>query len=70
MPLILWFTRHGTVFRPDWRVRTFCYALVFSCLLIPIGTSARTGLLCIGLLGVLALLLASGTALVAQSLLR
>ncbi len=55
VPLILWFTRHGTVFPPDWRVRTFCYALVFSCLLIPIGTSARTGLLCIALLGVLAL---------------
>lgn len=55
IPLILWFSRFGTVFAPDWRVRTFCYALIFSCLLIPVGTSTRTGLLCIGLLGVLML---------------
>lgn len=55
IPLILWFSRFGTVFAPDWRVRTFCYALVFSCLLIPVGTSTRTGLLCIGLLGLLSL---------------
>lgn len=55
IPLILWFSKFGTVFAPDWRVRTFCYALTFSCLLIPVGTSTRTGLLCIGLLGVLLL---------------
>jgi probable O-glycosylation ligase (exosortase A-associated) len=55
IPLILWFTRHGTIFAPDWRVKAFCYCLVFACLLIPIGTSTRTGLLCIGLLAVLAL---------------
>jgi probable O-glycosylation ligase (exosortase A-associated) len=55
IPLILWFTKHGTIYRPDWKVKTFCYALVFSCLLIPVGTSARTGLLCIGLVAVLLL---------------
>ena len=55
IPTVLWFARHGTVFPPDWRVKAFCYALVFACLLIPIGTSTRTGLLCIGLLGVLML---------------
>ena len=55
IPLILWFSRYGTIFRPDWKVRTFCYALVFSCLLIPVGTSTRTGLLCIGLVAVLML---------------
>jgi probable O-glycosylation ligase (exosortase A-associated) len=55
VPVILWFTRHGTVFPPDWRVKGFAYALAFSCLLIPIGTSARTGLLCIGLLALLML---------------
>jgi probable O-glycosylation ligase (exosortase A-associated) len=55
VPLILWFVRHGTVFPPDWRVRCFGYALAFACLLIPVGTSARTGLLCIGLLAVLML---------------
>lgn len=53
IPLIVWFTRHGTIFVPDWRVKTFCYALVFACLLIPVGTSTRTGLLCIGLLALL-----------------
>ena len=42
--------RHGTIFKPDRRVQAFCIALVFACLLIPVGTSTRTGLLCIGLL--------------------
>lgn len=55
IPIVLWFTRHGTIFVPDWRVKTFCFALVFACLLIPVGTSARTGLLCIALLAVLML---------------
>ncbi len=55
IPVIAWFIRHGTIFRPDWKVTTFCLALIFACLLIPIGTSTRTGLLCIGLLAVLML---------------
>nr|WP_209092146.1 putative O-glycosylation ligase, exosortase A system-associated [Sphingomonas trueperi] len=55
LPLILWFTRHGTIFAPDWRTKTFAYALCFACLLIPIGTSTRTGLLCIGLVALLML---------------
>lgn len=55
VPVILWFTRFGTIFAPDWRVKLFAYALIFACLLIPVGTSTRTGLLCIGLLGVLML---------------
>ena len=55
VPLILWFTKFGTVFRPDWKVKLFAYALAFSCLLIPIGTATRTGLLCIGLLALLML---------------
>ncbi|KQT33374.1 polymerase [Sphingomonas sp. Leaf412] len=55
IPIILWLVRDGTVFPPDRRVRTFGYALVFACLLIPVGTSARTGLLCIALLAVLML---------------
>jgi probable O-glycosylation ligase (exosortase A-associated) len=53
IPLILWFTRHGTIFAPDWKVKAFSYALIFACLLIPVGTSTRTGLLCIGLLALL-----------------
>lgn len=55
IPLILWFTRHGTIFTPDRNVKIFCYALVFACLLIPVGTAARTGLLCIALLALLML---------------
>src|SRR5690606_22824794 len=38
------------LFPPDWRVRLFAAALVFSCLLIPVGTQTRTGLICIGVL--------------------
>ena len=55
IPLILWFTRHGTIFAPDWRVKVFAYALILACLLIPFGTVARTGLVCIAVLLVLAL---------------
>ncbi|HTN14121.1 MAG TPA: putative O-glycosylation ligase, exosortase A system-associated [Sphingomonadaceae bacterium] len=55
IPLILWLAKYGTVFPPDWRVRLFAGALIFSCLLIPVGTQTRTGLLCIGLLAVLML---------------
>jgi probable O-glycosylation ligase (exosortase A-associated) len=53
IPLILWFSRFGTIFPPDWKVKGFCYALIFACLLIPVGTSTRTGLLCIALLALL-----------------
>ena len=55
IPIILWLIRFSTVFPHDWRVKTFGYALVFACLLMPIGTTARTGLLCIGLLAILML---------------
>jgi probable O-glycosylation ligase (exosortase A-associated) len=53
IPLILWFAKHGTVFGTDWKVKVFCAALIFACLLMPVGTSTRTGLLCIALLGLL-----------------
>ena len=55
IPIILWLAKYGTIFKPDWRVRAFCGALIFACLLIPIGTETRTGLICIVLLGVLML---------------
>jgi len=55
IPIILWFTRHGTIFPPDWRVKTFAAGLIFACLLMPIGTEARTGLVCIAVLAVLML---------------
>ncbi|MDB5713796.1 MAG: putative O-glycosylation ligase, exosortase system-associated [Sphingomonadales bacterium] len=52
IPLIAWLARYGTIYVPDWRVRGFAAALAFACLLIPIGTQARTGLICITVLGV------------------
>jgi putative inorganic carbon (hco3(-)) transporter len=55
IPLILWVAKYGTVFKPDWRVRIYCAALIFACLLIPVGTQARTGIICIGVLGLLML---------------
>lgn len=55
IPLALWLARFGTVFKPDWRVWVFVSGLVFSCLLIPVGTAARTGLVCAGVLGILML---------------
>jgi probable O-glycosylation ligase (exosortase A-associated) len=53
IPLILWLAKHGTIFKPDWRVRIYAAALIFSCLLIPVGTQARTGLVCVAVLAVL-----------------
>lgn len=55
IPLIAWFTRYGTIFRPHWIVTTFAGLLIFACLMVPIGTEARTGLVCIAVLGVLLL---------------
>lgn len=55
IPVILFLRSHGTVFRRDWRVDLFVAALIFACLLIPIGTQARTGLVCIAVLALLAL---------------
>lgn len=55
IPLILFMRQHGTIFPNDWRKSLFCFALIFACLLIPIGTEARTGLVCIAVLAVLAL---------------
>jgi probable O-glycosylation ligase (exosortase A-associated) len=55
IPLILWYRKHGTIFPPEWRVGLFCFALIFACLLIPVGTQARTGLVCIAVLAVLML---------------
>ncbi len=55
IPLVLWLGKFGTIFAPDWRVRLYVAALVFACMLIPIGTQARTGLVCIAVLAVLML---------------
>lgn len=56
IPLILWLRKYGTIFKPDWRVNVYSAALIFSCLLIPIGTQARTGLICIVVLAGLLML--------------
>jgi probable O-glycosylation ligase (exosortase A-associated) len=53
IPLLIFLMRHGTIFPPEWRVKVFCFALIFACLLMPIGTQARTGLVCAVALGVL-----------------
>ena len=55
IPLLVWLARYGTIFRPDWRAKLFALGLSFACVLMPIGTQARTGLVCVGLLGVLSL---------------
>jgi len=55
IPVIIWLRKHGTVFPEDWRSKLFAAALIFACLLIPVGTQARTGLLCIGVLALLSL---------------
>ena len=55
VPMILFLMKHGTIFAPDWRVTLFGSALVFACLVLPVGTEARTGLICIAVLGLLTL---------------
>lgn len=55
IPLILWLAKHGTVFPPDWKVRLYAAPLILACLLIPVGTQARTGLVCIAVLCILLL---------------
>jgi putative inorganic carbon (HCO3(-)) transporter len=55
IPTILFLAKYGTVFPSDWRVKLFTAGLVFACLLIPIGTSTRTGLICIGLVAIMIL---------------
>ncbi len=53
IPLLIFLMRHGTIFPPEWKVKFFCFALIFACLLMPIGTQARTGLVCAVILGLL-----------------
>lgn len=55
IPVLWWFVKHGTIFRPHWTVTAFAVALTFACLLVPVGTEARTGLLCIAALAVMTL---------------
>jgi probable O-glycosylation ligase (exosortase A-associated) len=55
IPTILFLAKYGTIFPRGRMVRLYSLALVFSCLLIPIGTATRTGLICIGLVAIMGL---------------
>jgi probable O-glycosylation ligase (exosortase A-associated) len=55
IPIALWLAKFGTIYPSNIWVRLFVAGLVFACLLIPVGTQARTGLICIGVLGLLML---------------
>jgi probable O-glycosylation ligase (exosortase A-associated) len=55
IPMLWWFVKHGKIFPRHWTVTVFAAALTFAALLVPIGTEARTGLLCIAALAVLML---------------
>ena len=55
IPLAFWLASYGTVFRPSWLVRLFAIGVSFSAILMPVGTQARTGLICVAVLGLLKL---------------
>jgi probable O-glycosylation ligase (exosortase A-associated) len=55
IPLALWLARYGTIFKPGWVVTLFAWGICFACILMPIGTQARTGLICVAVLGVMML---------------
>lgn len=55
IPIIWWLALHGTIFPRDWRTKAFAAAYTFAAALIPIGTSARTGLICLAVFGLLML---------------
>jgi probable O-glycosylation ligase (exosortase A-associated) len=55
IPLIIWLAKNGTIYpKSKWTI-AFALALCFACMLIPIGTQTRTGLVCIGVLATLML---------------
>jgi probable O-glycosylation ligase (exosortase A-associated) len=55
IPLIVWLVRHGTVFPQSKATILFATALAFACLLMPVGTQARTGLVCAAVLALISL---------------
>jgi probable O-glycosylation ligase (exosortase A-associated) len=55
IPIILWLMRHNTLFPEARLAKLYGSGLIFACLLMPIGTQARTGLICIALLAVMLL---------------
>ena len=55
IPLAFWMVAHGTVFPRTRLVWLFAAGVSFSAMLMPIGTQARTGLICVAVLGLLKL---------------
>ncbi|MBU6206977.1 MAG: putative O-glycosylation ligase, exosortase A system-associated, partial [Alphaproteobacteria bacterium] len=55
IPLALYLRTHSTIFRPGWMVNLYTAGIVFACALIPVGTAARTGLICVAVLAILML---------------
>jgi probable O-glycosylation ligase (exosortase A-associated) len=55
IPLILWLAKNGTIFPKSKWTLMFAAALCFACMLIPVGTQTRTGLVCIAVLATLML---------------
>jgi probable O-glycosylation ligase (exosortase A-associated) len=51
IPIILWLWRHNTLIGRTRLVQAVCAGLVLCAILIPVGTEARTGLLCLAVLG-------------------
>ncbi len=56
IPLILYLGKHQTLVPKGRLFRLFIAGLIFASVLIPIGTEARTGLVCMAVLGVLLVL--------------
>lgn len=55
IPLAFWLVSYGTVFPRTRLVWLFAVGVSFSAMLMPIGTQARTGLICVAVLGLLKL---------------
>lgn len=53
IPLIVYLYRFNSIVPKSWITLAFTAGLIFASLLIPIGTEARTGLVCIAVLGAL-----------------
>ena len=55
IPLMWWLVSHGTIFPKDWKVKALAAGYTFAAVLMPVGTSARTGLVCLAVFGALML---------------
>lgn len=53
IPLILYLYKHNTLFERTLLFKLATAGLIFSALLMPIGTEARTGLICVAVLGMM-----------------